>query len=64
MMKINFTFLLLYLYEEKTLGNQRDIIESYKLEGDSRRRFVVNFCNKCSLSAEMIEQAKKFDMIL
>ena len=27
-------------------------------------RFVVNFCNKCSLSAEMIEQAKKFDMIL
>ena len=34
------------------------------LEGDSRRRFVVNFCNKCSLSAEMIEQAKKFDMIL
>lgn len=29
MMKINFTFLLLYLYEEKTLGNQRDIIESY-----------------------------------
>ena len=64
MMKINFTFLLLYLYEEKTLGNQRDIIESYELEGDSRRRFVVNFCNKCSLSAEMIEQAKKFDMIL
>ena len=64
MMKINFTFLLLYLYEEKTLGNQRDIIESYELEGDSWRRFVVNFCNKCSLSAEMIEQAKKFDMIL
>ncbi len=64
MMKINFTFLLLYLYEEKTLGNQRDIIESYELEGDSRRRFVVNFCNKCSLSAEMIEQAKKIDMIL
>ena len=64
MMKINFTFLLLYLYEEKTLGNQRDIIETYSLEGDSRRRFVVNFCNKCSLSAEMIEQAKKFDMIL
>lgn len=27
-------------------------------------RFVVNFCNKCSLSAEMIEQAKKIDMIL